>query len=215
MAEFSNIKFFSNQKFVENYKKYKSAISDTKPLRKRLYISLILLLFFCISDKSISNFDFFIVSVEGLSTDSTAIFLCAFVLCFAVIHLWKFFVACRDYRVEKFRKAVLKACFNHRYLALVWIHLQWDVQTLFDREPEEFDRKPEDIKALLDRKQGLKAPEKRNEYLEIIGDNMYGMLEGKIGSRLVVFFEMILIPWFIPWVSLVIAITVLFYKVSL
>ena len=190
MAEFNN-------EFVDDYKKYKSAISDTKPLIKRLYISLILLLFFCISDQSIGRFDFFIVSIEGLGVDSAVILLCLFVLCFAVIHLWKFFVACRDYRVGEFRKTVLKMCCTPNFFDQKWFGRRWDIQILHDRGWE------------------LSAAEKHNEYLEIIGDNMHGMLKGKIGSRLIVFLEMILIPWFIPWVSLVVAIAVLFYKVSL
>ena len=182
-------------KFVDDYKKYKSVISDTKALRKRLYISLILLLFFCISDKSMSKFDFFIVSVEGLSADSAVIFLCAFVLCFAVIHLWKFFVACRDCGVGKFRKTVLKACFIPKFFYQDWFGQQ-QLEDLLTLESK--------IRIMVG-----------NEPLEIIGDNMYGMLKGKIGSRLIVFFEMILIPWIIPWFSLVVAITVLYFKVPL
>ena len=182
-------------KFVDDYKKYKPVISDTKALRKRLYISLILLLFFCISDKSMSKFDFFIVSVEGLSADSAVIFLCAFVLCFAVVHLWKFFVACRDCGVGKFRKTVLRACFIPKFFDQDWFGQQ-QFGNLIARE--------RNIRAIAS-----------SQSLEIIGDNMYGMLKGKIGSRLIVFLEMILIPWIIPWVSLVVAIAILFYKVFL
>ena len=190
MAEYNN-------EFVDDCKKYKSAISDTRPLRKRLYISLILLLFFCISDQSIGRFDFFIVSIEGLGVDSAVILLCLFVLCFAVIHLWKFFVACRDYRVGEFRKTVLKMCCIPKFFDQDWFGKRWNIPILFDRGWE------------------LSAVEEHNEYLEIIGDNMLGMLKGKTGSQLIVFLEMILIPWIIPWFSLVIAIAVFFYKVSL
>ena len=186
-----------HNEFVNDYKKYKSAISDTKPLRKRLYISLVLLLFFCISDKPIGGLDFFIVSVEGLSADSAVIILCLFLLCFAVIHLWKFFVVCRDYRIEGCRKTVLKVCCIPEFFDKNWFGTRRDIQTLFGRERK------------------LLSVEKRNEFIEIIGNNMLGAVAGKTGSQLIVFLEMILIPWIIPWVSLVVAIAVLFYKVSL